>query len=275
MKNLKLDQILGSRIIMIAVIAILIMLLFKQCNETNSAKEEAKREHNNYLASQDSVRKIKTDLDKSIYEKSSYVLKISELSEAQKDLIDQLELSKNGRKTTPKTVIQYVTQYRDTGRVITSSVKGKEGVDTLTFKYQPVMAGKNKFVIDGKTPYSLSLVRDVLDTTKYNPSILSYPTELIVEQNIDIVTGIYRDPKSKRIMTRVSTEFPKLSFSEINSFDITDNPETREVLKKARREFGFGLSVGYGIVQNPNGIRTGIFVGVGLNYSPRWLQFGK
>ena len=76
-------------------------------------------------------------------------------------------------------------------------------------------------------------------------------------------------------MTRVSTQYPNLTFSEINSFDVTDNKETRQVLRSARKPFGVGLNAGYGVIGGSNGIGTGFYFGVGVSYSPKFLQFGK
>jgi hypothetical protein len=76
-------------------------------------------------------------------------------------------------------------------------------------------------------------------------------------------------------MTRVTTDYPNLTFSDINSFEITDNPETRKALKAARKEFGLGVQLGYGISGSSTGLSPGIYVGVGLHYSPKFLQFGK
>jgi hypothetical protein len=98
---------------------------------------------------------------------------------------------------------------------------------------------------------------------------------LNLEQNIDITTGIYRDPKTKRMMTRVTTTYPGLTFNDINSFDITDNADTRKALKAARKEFGLGVQLGYGISGSSVGLSPGFYIGFGVHYSPRFLQFGK
>ena len=58
-------------------------------------------------------------------------------------------------------------------------------------------------------------------------------------------------------------------------FFITDSPETRQLMKSARKQFGLGLNLGYGLNMGANGINPGVYVGVGLHYSPRFLQFGK
>jgi len=253
---------------MIIGIVILIILLMRQCNATSSAQIDAKREYNNYVASQDSVIKVSSNLKNAIYEKSAFELKVSELSDSNKALIAKLALASNGKKTTPETVIETVTEYVDTGSVKTSTVSGKSG-DSIGFNYSPVMKGKNKFTIIGKTPYHLNILKDPNDSTKYIASVSTDNTLLDITQNIDLVTGIYRDPKTKRLMTRVTTDFPKIKFSDIHSFDITDSPAARDIIKNARRQFGVGLSIGYGIIGN----NTGLYVGIGLNYTPKFLQF--
>ncbi len=275
----KFEKILGfitSRTFMLIAIAVLIFLFMRQCGVAKNAEAEARREHNNYLASIDSVRTIKKERDHAIYEKSAFQLKVSELSQEQKDLIKELDLKSNGRGTTPKTVIQYVVEYRDVIKNIPSTVdKDPDGGESITFLHNPELKGKNKLRIAGKVPYSVNILRDSTDSTKYFAEIIPGGTTLDIEQSIDIVTGVYMEPKTKRIMTRVSTTFPNLTFSEINSFDITDSPETRQLMKSSRKQFGLGLNLGYGLNMGSNGINPGVYVGIGLHYSPRFLQFGK
>jgi hypothetical protein len=265
-----------SRGFMLIAIVVLILLFLRQCGVANDAEKEAKREHNNYLASIDSVRTIKKERDHAIYEKSAFQLKVSELTQEQTDLIKDLCLKSNGIGTTPKTVIQYVVEYREVVKNIPSTVdKDPDGSESITFLHNPELKGKNKLKIAGKVPYSVNILRDSTDSTKYFAEIIPGGTTLDIEQSIDIVTGVYMEPKSKRIMTRVSTTFPNLTFSEINSFDITDSPETRQLMKSARKQFGLGLNLGYGLNMGTNGINPGVYVGIGLHYSPRFLQFGK
>ena len=272
----KVYETVTNRGFMLLVIGVLLLLFLRQCNETSNAQKEAKREHNNYLAAHDSVRTIKKENGLLIQEKSAFEIKVAELTEEQKELIKQLDLKTNGRGNTPRTIIQIVTEYRDTALNIPSRVvKDPNGKESIDFVYEPTFPGKNRLKISGKTPYTLSLLRDPKDSSKYISSINPGGTNLFIEQNIDLVTGLYRDPKSKRIMTRVSTTYPNLTFSEINSFDITDNKETREVLKSARKNFGIGFNMGYGIVGNSKGVAPGFYMGVGIHYSPKFLQFGK
>ena len=53
-------------------VVILALLLLRQCNVSGRLEEEAKREHNNYLAAQDSVRFISSKDGNVVYEKSAY-----------------------------------------------------------------------------------------------------------------------------------------------------------------------------------------------------------
>lgn len=269
-------NLITSRGFMIIAIGILLFLFLKQCGATRNAEAEAKREHNNYLASIDSVRIIKKERDHAIYEKSAFQLRVDELNEEQREMIKKLDLNNNGRGNTPRTVIQYVVQYKEVIKNIPSTVeKDPNGGEMITFIYNPELKGKNKFKIEGKVPYIVEILKDPTDSTKYFTEITPGGTTLDIQQSIDLVTGIYMDPKSKRIMTRVSTTFPGLTFSEINSFDITDSPETRSLMKAARKEFGLGINLGYGLGFSGNGINTGAYIGIGLHYSPKFLQFGK
>ena len=267
---------LTSRFSMMVIIVILAMLFLKQCKETSAIEAEAKREHNNYLAGIDSVRKISKTVDLVLYEKSALERRVSELTKNEKELITKLGLISNGKGNTPKTVIQTVVQYVDTFRNITSNVvEDTSGGRTIVFMYEPKLLGNNKFSLAGKTPYTIDFKKNPNDTSEFLAKLNPGNTEVSISQNIDLVTGIYRDPKSKRLMTRVSTSYPNMTFSDINSFDITDNPDTRSIMKKARKEFGIGFTIGYGLVGSPTGIKTGIMMGVGIHYTPKFLQFGK
>lgn len=271
----KVSSLLSSRFFMFAVIVIMIFMFLKQCGETSHIEAEAKREHNNYLASLDSVRTIKSENEYLIQEKSAYELKASELSKSQKELIHQLGLKSSGRGNTPNTVVNVVTEIRDSIRITSTIVKDSNGDESINFLHNPALLGNNRLKITGKTPYTISLRVDPLDSTKYISTILPGLTLLNLEQNIDITTGIYRDPKTKKMMTRVTTTYPGLTFSDINSFDITDNPDTRKTLKAARKEFGLGVQIGYGILGVSAGLLPGFYIGFGVHYSPRFLQFGK
>lgn len=278
MKNINLNSVYNlvtNRLFLLGVIVVLIFLSIRQCEKSGNMEMEIKREHNNYLASMDSVRIIKKDRDRLIVEKSQMELKISELSEEQKELIKKLGLKPTGGGA-PSVVTEIKIVYVDRFiNVPTKVEKDKDGKESITFTHSPKMNGKNSLTISGKIPYTLDIIKspekEDLVFAKLNPGV----AELDIKQNIDLVTGIYRDPKTKRLMTRVSTEYPGITFSDVNSFSIIDTKENRDALKGERKPFGLGINLGLGIAGNQNGIYPGIYMGVGIHYSPRFLQFGK
>lgn len=269
-------KIVSNKLILIGIIVLLIFLSIRQCEKAGSLQAEARREHNNYLASQDSVRTIKKEKDHLIVEKSAMELKVSELSDEQKKLITKLGLKDNGKSTTPSVVTEIQIVYVDRFiNVPTKVEKDKDGKESITFTHSPKMKGNNSLTISGKIPYTLDITKspDVADLvfTKLNTGA----AELDIKQNIEIITGIYRDPKTKRLMTRVSTEYPGIDFKDVNSFTILDTKENRDALKAARKPYGIGVNFGIGIAANQKGIGPGIYLGIGLQYSPKFLQFGK
>lgn len=249
---------------------ILALLFIRQCNVTSEAEKEAKREHNNYLASQDSVRFISNKLGNAVYEKSAFELKMSELSDENKELITRLDLAK---KKTPEVVIETVTEYVDVFRDVPSKVeKDQNGQNVVTFIHNPELPGKNSLKITGSVPYEINLQRNPQDQSLVSASLQTKAAEIKIEQSISIVTGLYRDPKSKRLMTRVSTDYPGITFSDINSFQVTDTPEAKKALLGERKRFGIGANIGFGYVVGAGGISPGVYVGIGLNFSPKLLQ---
>jgi hypothetical protein len=269
-------KIVSNRLVLIGAIVLLIFLSIRQCERANGAEADSKRQHNNYLAMQDSVRAIKKEKDHLIVEKSAMELKVSELSDEQKRLITKLGLKDNGKSTTPSVVTEIQIVYVDRFiNVPTKVEKDKDGKESITFTHSPKMKGNNSLTISGKIPYTLDITKspdkEDLVFTKLNTG----PAELDIKQNIEIITGIYRDPETKRLMTRVSTEYPGIDFKDVNSFTILDTKENRDALKAARKPYGIGVNFGIGLAANQKGIGPGIYLGIGLQYSPKFLQFGK
>jgi hypothetical protein len=219
---------------------------------------------------------IKKEKDHLIVEKSAMEIKVSELTEDQKKMIRKLGLKDNGKSTTPSVITEIQIVYVDRFiNVPTKVEKDKDGKESITFTHSPKMKGNNSLTISGKIPYTLDIIKSTekedLVFTKLNIS----PAELDIKQNIEITTGIYRDPETKRLMTRVATEYPGIEFKDINSFTILDTKENRDALKAARKPYGIGVNFGIGLAANQKGIGPGIYLGIGLQYSPKFLQFGK
>jgi hypothetical protein len=228
------------------------------------------------LAERDSVRVLKSKNGNMLAEKAAFKLKYDELSSEQKELIKRLELS--GKKK-PGVVIQTDIVYKDTSILVPVLATLKDGEPVLNFKHNPTLPGKNKLLIEGLLPYLL-ITDTIQDSSSPNGIRLSSRVEpgiakLSMEQKIDLVTGLYTDPKTGRIFVRASTTFPGITFSDMQALDMVDDPATKKALRQARKPFGIGFSLGWGMTVGKDGYNMGPNVGVGVTYTPTWLQFGK
>lgn len=272
----QITNLLNNRVVYLLGLGILVMLLLRQCNATQDAKAEAERNYNNLLAERDTVRILQSKNGNMLAEKAAFKLKYDELSHEQKQLIKRLELS---GKRKPGVVIQTDIVYRDTSILVPVLASFKDGEPVLNFKHNPTLPGKNKLLIEGSLPYSLT-TDTIQDNTTPNGIRLSTRVEpgmakLSMEQKIDLVTGLYTDPKTGRIFVRASTTFPGITFTDMQALDMVDDPATKKAMRQARKPFGLGVSLGWGVTVGKSGYTTGPNVGLGLTYTPTWLQFGK
>jgi len=263
--------IITSKIFLALFIIFLFILLMNQCNRSSKLEKDVKREYNNYISSLDTIKTISYENGKLIQEKGAYELKNSEITKENKELIKKLEIEKNKK---PETVIQTVTIYKDSIVNIATTIESDiQGEKSINFIYNPKLPGKNLLRIQGKTPFEISLIKDIKDTNKHITKIIPGKTTLEIQQNIEMTAAIYRDKKTKRLMARVVTEFPNITFGELNAFTIIDNKESKKEMYSARKIFGIGINIGYGITGLGNTIRFGPYIGIGLQYSPKFLQF--
>jgi hypothetical protein len=255
--------------ILILGIAILGFFQMKQCNSSSEAEEELARLRRNSFAMNDSIRIIKSENGRMVAEKSSLELKVSELSDEQKDLINRLayESSKD-----PEIIIQTEIVYRDTGiKAKSTANRTSDSSGNFEIAYKPTLPGKNKFSISGKVPYKVHAVKD---SSGISATVTSDgDASLAVEQTLDVVAGLSTDPVTKMLMVRLSTDFPGVTFAGINGIKIVDNAESRRAMKDARKNFGIGFNLGYGLGFTTNGYNLGPYLGIGIHYSPKILQF--
>jgi cell shape-determining protein MreC len=133
----------------------------RQYELTQEAEQKAIRNHNNYLAQQDSVRTLNSSFGSILVEKSALKLKYDELSQDNKDLIDRLELANNKK---PSVIIQTEIVYRDTGIAVPTSTVIKDSTKLLIFKHEPKLPGNNFLSLTGQIPYRI--VTDSLHGSK-------------------------------------------------------------------------------------------------------------
>jgi hypothetical protein len=101
---------------------------------------------------------------------------------------------------------------------------------------------------------------------------------LVVKDAMTLYTGLYKDTKTGKIMIQVKTDHPNVTFIDIRGAEILSEDNNRKESRSMRKPFGIGLNLGIGGMLTPVNnnwtIKYGPVISVGLNWSPRFLQFG-
>lgn len=273
--------------VLLAVI-ILVLLLFRQCNVSSSlradiqaAHDEATRVENNYLADVDSIKQSYSEKTGELTaEISGHLLTIDELNGKYKELYgDYL----NEKDKEPITIIKYrfLTKEIITGVDIESTPIDSMGNGTFAFCDSIQFSVGNSRMISGTIPYKLSLhtKRDsaLLDYSKQDFFARTFPGagNFQLQQEMSVNTGLTKDKKTGEVKVWAKTSYPGVTFEVLKGASIKEDEETKKTLTSLRKTWGLGFSVGAGAVYTGAVASPGIFAGVGLNYSPKKLQFGK
>jgi hypothetical protein len=269
----------NTRMIMLGVIVIILLLFLRQCNRTQHfkdqvelEKQETKRVSNNYEAALDTIEQGKLDDDTWRAEKSGFELTLEELEGKYANLLGDFKVEKN---KPPKVIIQ--TEY--VIKEIVNNVPVYVEVDsfgntTMAFSdstyHDPLMA--NYRFLSGRIPYKIIL--DPIDSThKAVPDFGTF--DLTLGMNLNL--GLFQDKDTRKISIMADTDYPGVTFTNINGASIMDDPANKKALRQMRKTWGLGLNVGYGgVVDVKSGtISHGPYVGVGLSYTPKFLQWGN
>ena len=108
------------------------------------------------------------------------------------------------------------------------------------------------------------------------PKLWTGINELQTKDVMTLYTGLYKDEKTGKLMIQVKTDHPGVTFREIRGAEILS--DDKKVSRAVRKEFGLGLNIGVAGMLTPDNnnwsIKFGPVISIGLNYTPRWLQFG-
>ena len=232
-------------------LVILALLFLRQCEQTRKAEWETTRVSNNWKASQDTIRNYVDKNGNSAAEIRALTLT---LDEAKKEI--QFE---KGRP--PVTVIKYETQIIE--KLVEIPVTS---IDTTigNFSSAAVIAseaswGKSSRKIKTTVPYSFTEGKATFGEATID-----------LEQNIFLTASILRDKKTKEVFVNLSTDYPNTRFNSAQGIMIDQTSSGfRDLQIQNRKSLGLGLQLGVGVTE------TGIapYVGIGLNYTPKFLQW--
>jgi len=261
-----------SLIISVAFIVILFFLL-STCNKVaglkrdiEKNKEESKRIVNNYEAALDTVKMFTKENGNLVGQIQGYELTVKELRIEYQELFGKHEDLKN---KPPLTITKVVTVIKDSLIEVAINSIGDSTGGELSFSDSTFFSEGNWRNLSGTIPYKLNNELE----NPVQPDKGSFE----IGQSLSLSTVLTKDKESGKIMISVETPYPGVTFSSIQGASILDDEKNRKMWREARKTWGVGFDVGYGVLLDlkDSRVATGPYFGVGVHYSPKWLQWGK
>jgi len=245
----------NTRMFLLGGIVVLFILLFRQCEQTNIAKGEAVKISNNWKASLDTIENY---IDKN----GNAAAEIRALNLSIEEIEGQLEFEKD---KPPLTIIKTETVIKEVIvevpvvilDTIINTVIGDFN-SALTFSDKKEW-GKTSRIIDAIIPY------------KTSDSLISFGNANIgLKQNIFLTASLTRDIKTKELFVNLLTDYPGTTFNSAEGILIDQKSKAFKGLQyENRKTIGLGLQLGVGLTGN----QISPYIGIGLNYTPKFLQW--
>lgn len=269
-------------------IAILIAIILMQCgqnrglkNDLAAQKEETQRIQNNYEALHDTIRQGKINDTTLLAERKALRLTVEELKKGYSDLLIGFE---QFRKQNPKVIEKITVNNYETIREVPVYAKMDSlGNGTFTFSDSAKFADGNYRVLKGTIPYSSRLFNKS-DSTEVSFNKLNVYNKVApglgnftLDQGIKLKVGLFEDPKTKKVSIAATTSYPGITFTQLEGADIMSNDVSRKAARNFRKTWGIGLTLGYGAGVNlkTSQVFFGPQMGIGITYTPKFLQWGK
>lgn len=265
---------------------IAIILMQRSCNsklegELQAQKEETQRIQNNYEALNDTIRQGKINDSTLLAERKALKLTVEELKTNFSDLLIGFEKFK---KQNPKVIERITVNNYETIREVPVYAKMDSlGNGTFTFVDSAKFADGNYRTLKGVIPYQSKLFNksdsNEVAFNKLGVYNRVYPGlgNFTLEQGIKLKVGLFEDPKTKKVSIAATTSYPGITFTQLEGADIMSDEISRKAARNFRKTWGIGFSIGYGgtVDLKTSKLTFGPQVGVGLHYTPKWLQWGK
>ena len=264
----------NTRLIIFIGFLVLLLLFLRQCNQTQKAKQEAEKERmelvrvkNNYVAASDSLKQYKIDSKTTRAEILGFELTLSELQNEYKDLLGKYTIEKN---KPPRTIIEIRYEYID--RIVEVPIYiariDSLGRGKLHFTDSAKFDNFNYRYFTGDIPFRIDTI------TKPNAFIPGNGT-FAFTQGMSLRVGLFQDKNNKKVYIKAETDYPGITFTSLKGASIMDDEESKKAARQLRKQFSVGASAGYGLMYNigSGNFGTGPYIGLGINYQPKWLQW--
>jgi hypothetical protein len=215
----------------------------RQCDATKRANNETVREKNNAAALLDTVHNYKDKYGNNVGEIKGLTLTINEIK-------DSLKFEKS---KPPVTVIKWKT------KIIDHEVNVPVVLTDSTIKVKSEGTwGKSSRSLFVQVPYKVD-----------NNKLKTGDATIDLTQNIWLSASLFKDDKTKEVFVQLKTDYPNVTFNNLKGI-LIENPNilnSSDGSGKKTLGIGFHIGGGYG-----NGGWTP-YIGIGLNYTPKFLQF--
>jgi len=241
----------NMRMFLLGGIVVLCILLFRQCQATDEAEGEANKISNNWKASLDTI-------DNYIDKNGNAAAEIRALNLSLEEIAGELEFEKD---KPPITIIKTETVIHEVIVEVPVTV-----IDTMVGNFNSALSlsdtatwGKSFRDVSVFVPY------------KVNDININFGNATIeLNQNIFLTASLIRDTKTKELFVNLLTDYPGTTFNSAQGILIDQKGKAFKSLQyENRKTLGIGLQLGVGL--SGNGI--GPYVGIGLNYTPKFLQW--
>lgn len=236
--------------ISIILILVLVIIVFRQCESASNAKDENLRLLNNNKALTIATKHFLNENNNIEAEKRALVLTVKEVR-------DSLKFEKT---KPPVTITKWNTKIVEVIKEV-PVIK----VDT-TGNFTSILSitKENKYkhssrLLEVSVPFS---VKDTI-------AVFGESTVNLV-QNIWVQAVVSQDTKTKEAWVNLETDYPGVTFNNLQSILVdTKADEWNKLTYKNRKTMGITFVAGGGFTMH--GI--GPFVGIGIGYTPRFLQW--
>jgi hypothetical protein len=236
--------------IFIATIAILAILLLRQCGKVEELKIENQVGVQNIIALNDSIRVIQNKWDEDISLKNVYIAEKGDLEKINKDLskeVDRLE----GKVLYVSNILSSIKN--DTVFIENEVVRYPDGLNELSWTLDKDYGNGNSRLLSGNS-------RFIVDTLGGSFNIIDKGTIISRDvTNLKLITGLTELDDTYQIY--VKTDYPGITFSEISGAVL----DKQRFTKQTQPSWILGPSVYLGIGVDPLNRTAGPQIGLGLS----------
>jgi len=259
----------NTRMFLFAGIVLFAFLFLRQCDATEKAKEQVKIERqdkqriqNNWDASLDTLKQFKLNAQTHRAQIRGYEITVDELNTKYKDLLAEFEIEKN---RPPKVIIKTEYVIKEVIKEVPIYVTIDSTGSSLEFEDSVSYNENNWRKFKGKIPFKI-------DTLGEEPKVIPGNGDFSVKFGMNLNLGLFKDSETKQIMIKADSDYPGIDFTSITGANILENSENKKAVRALRKRFGIGVSIGYGFSIN-GAIAPSPYIGIGLNYQPKFLQW--